>query len=124
EEEELRRKQAAEDEARLKGKTRKERVTDLLRKTLEERLELLRELLVLLHRAQEEAEDDHSHTKALGDPTIKPSERQETHDALLAQRQKLLEDIGSRIAITGARYEETNAKLEAAGGPLREVGKE
>lgn len=70
------------------------------------------------HADNFQAEEDDFHTKALSDPTIKPSERQQSHDALLAERRKILEGIGSRIAEVESKHEETRAKLETAGGPL------
>lgn len=56
--------------------------------------------------------------KALGDPSIRPSERQGRHDELLAERQKNLDSIAARIAQAETRAEEARLKFEAAGGEL------
>eukprot|EP00903_Cladosiphon_okamuranus_P009107 g8702.t2 len=119
EEERLRREaEAAEEALRKKPKSKTEQVNDLLRGKLAERLELCRDLLVLLRRAQEKAEADDSPAKALGDPSIRPSERQGRHDELLAERQKALDSIAARIAQAETKVEEARQKFEAAGGEL------
>lgn len=61
---------------------------------------------------------DDSHTKALGDPTSRPSERQKRHDALLEERRKAFQGIEQRISEIEAKSEETRIKLDAAGGRL------
>lgn len=65
-----------------------------------------------------QAEADDSPAKALGDPSIRPSERQGRHDELLAERQKALDNITARIADAETRAEEARLKFEAAGGGL------
>lgn len=63
-----------------------------------------------------QAQQDTSHTKALGDPEIRPSQRQEKHDALLEAKRRTLEDTAMRISELEAREENLRRKLDAAGG--------
>lgn len=63
-------------------------------------------------------EEDDSPEKALGDPSIRPSERQGRHNELLAERQKALDSIAARIAQAETRADEARLKFEATGGEL------
>lgn len=52
----------------------------------------------------------------MGDPSIRPSERQAKHEALVEQRRQHLVRITAQISGVEATAEEVKAKLEAAGG--------
>lgn len=69
-----------------------------------------------------QAHEDDSHTKALGDANIRPSERQKKHDALQEANKLVLESISKRILDLEKRTEEVQQKLDAAGGTLVGLG--
>lgn len=58
-------------------------------------------------------EEDDSPTKALGDPTIRPSERQAKHDELLEDRRKKLEGLAVRMTDTQSKAEDARMKIKA-----------
>ena len=69
-----------------------------------------------------QAEDNDSPRKALSDPSIRPSERQAKHDALLEERRQLLAAIAARISDAETKAEEARLKFEAAGGVAGNTG--
>ncbi|CAN0187782.1 unnamed protein product [Discosporangium mesarthrocarpum] len=125
--EEKKRKLEEEEAAKklmlTKPKSKVEEVTDLLEGMLTERLELGRNVLVLLHRAHSKVDENNSHLKALSDPALRPSEQEERHDLLFRERQQQLEDLKRsideaelRMVSVQTRVDEIRGTRETAGG--------